>query len=193
MIVDEFYVEQTLHGYSNGHRLLQASLKLSEQDSKKMMILSDLSGNEFVNGFERYFTGYNLDNNHIVLACTWYAEEMKRPGCVWTHSLIFDVKDLYLASEDITSIIAMFKKPDKDSDFLSYSNPLKFERSSTEELDENNLKYLIWCVWGNRRPLIIFDDVSTNFEKEMRFLLLHRISCFACIWWKNFAASDCTT
>lgn len=172
MIVDEFYVEQTLHGYSNGHRLLQASSKLSEQDSKKMMILSDLSGNEFVNGFERYFTGYNLDNNHIVLACTWYAEEMKRPGCVWTHSLIFDVKDLYLASEDITSIIAMFKKPDKDSDFLSYSNPLKFERSSNEELDENNLKYLIWCVWGNRRPLIIFDDVSTNFEKEMIFLFL---------------------
>ena len=66
MIVDEFYVEQTLHGYSNGHRLLQASLKLSEQDSKKMMILSDLSGNEFVNGFERYFTGYNLDNNHKI-------------------------------------------------------------------------------------------------------------------------------
>ena len=30
------------------------------------MILSDLSGNEFVNGFERYFTGYNLDNNHKI-------------------------------------------------------------------------------------------------------------------------------
>lgn len=71
MALDGFYVEQTLHGYSNGHRLLQASVELSVQDSKKMMILSDLSGNEFVKGFERYFTGYNLDKDHVVLACTF--------------------------------------------------------------------------------------------------------------------------
>ena len=103
MMIDEFYVEQTLHGYSNGHRLLQASSKLSEQDSKKMMTLSDLSGNEFINGFERYFTGYSLNDERIVLACTWYAEEMKRPGCVWTHSLIFNVHDFFYNLFDIAA------------------------------------------------------------------------------------------
>lgn len=172
MIIDEFYVEQTLHGYSNGHRLLQASLKLTEQDRKKMLVLSDLSGNEFVNGFEKYFTGYSLDDNHIVLACTWYAEEMTRPGCVWTHSLIFDVNDLRFVGDDITSITKMLKKPDKDSDFLSYSSPLTLRQNDHGELDENKLKYLIWCIWGNERPLVIYDDASANFEKEIIFLFL---------------------
>lgn len=172
MMIDEFYVEQTLHGYSNGHKLLQASSKLSEQDSKKMMILSDLSGNEFINGFERYFTGYSLDDERIVLACTWYAEEMKRPGCVWTHSLIFNVHDFLLMREDVASIIKVFKRPNIESDFASYSNSLKFVHEIHEQLDDDNLKYLLWCIWGNRNPLIIFDDKSTGLEKEIIFLFL---------------------
>lgn len=172
MMIDELYVEQTLHGYSNGHRLLQASFKLSEQDSKKMMTLSDLSGNEFVNGFERYFTGYSLNDERIVLACTWYAEEMKRPGCVWTHSLIFNVHDFLLMREDVASIIKIFKRPNIESDFASYSNSLKFVRESHDQLDDNNLKYLLWCIWGNRNPLIIFNDKSTGLEKEIIFLFL---------------------
>lgn len=172
MMIDEFYVEQTLHGYSNGHRMLQASTKLSDQDSKKMMTLSDLSGNEFVNGFERYFTGYSLNDEHIVLACTWYAEEMKRPGCVWTHSLIFNVHDFLLMKEDVASIINIFKRPNINSDFASYSNSLKFVCEDHEQMDDNNLKYLLWCIWGNRNPLIIFDDKSTGLEKEIIFLFL---------------------
>lgn len=172
MALEGFYVEQTLHGYSNGHRLLQASSELSPQDSKKMMILSDLSGNEFVKGFERYFTGYSLDNNRVVLACTWYAEEMKRPGCVWTHSLIFNVEDMLSMETDSSSIIGMFKKPEMDENFLFYSNTLKVERSSQGELDETNLKYLIWCIWGNKKPLIIFDDISANLENELIYFFL---------------------
>ncbi len=172
MIPEEFYVEQTLHGYSNGHRLLQASLALSEQDNKKMMVLSDLSGNEFVKGFEKYFTGYSLDDNHIVLACTWYAEEMKRPGCVWTHSLIFNVEDLLLMETDIASIIRVFRNPCLDNDFSYYGNALKIKKNNKEQLDETNLKYLIWCIWGNKTPLVIFDDNSTNLEKELIFFFL---------------------
>lgn len=172
MALDGFYVEQTLHGYSNGHRLLQASLELSIQDSKKMIILSDLSGNEFVNGFERYYTGYNLDKYHVVLACTWYAEGMKRPGCVWTHSLIFNVNDLLSMEINCFAIMGMFRKPEKDDSFSFYNDTLKIKRSRQEELDETNLKYLIWCIWGNKKPLIIFDDNSANFENELIFLFL---------------------
>lgn len=172
MAPEEFCVEQVLHGYSNGHRLLQASLALSDQDNKKMLILSDLAGNEFVKGFEKYFTGYSLDDDRIVLACTWYAEEMKRPGCVWTHSLIFDVKDLPLIQTDIASIIGAFQKPSVDNDFLYYGNSLKIKKNKKEELDETNLKYLIWCIWGNKKPLVIYDDNSVNLEKEIIFFFL---------------------
>ena len=94
MIIDKICINQALHGYSNGHRLLCASIKLNDNDVKKMTILSDLSGNEFVNGFEKYYTGYKLCDGKIVLACTWYANEMSRPGCVWTHSLIIELDEI---------------------------------------------------------------------------------------------------
>ena len=37
-------VEQTLHGYSDGHRLIEGSVKLSPQDARAMLVLSDASG-----------------------------------------------------------------------------------------------------------------------------------------------------
>ena len=76
MGIEKTIIEQTLHGYSNGHRLLSFSKKFSDNEIKKMTILSDLSGNEFVNGFEKYYTGYRLNSDTIVLAGTWYATEM---------------------------------------------------------------------------------------------------------------------
>ena len=127
-MLDEFYVEQTLHGYSNGHRLLQTSCKLPEQDGKKMLMLSDLSGNEFIGGFERYFTGYSLSDERIVLACTWYAEEMKRPGCVWTHSIIINAKDLACNSKMIApAVINLFRRPESNSDLEEYRQTLKVQ------------------------------------------------------------------
>ena len=39
--------------------------------------------------FVDYYTGYPLENGEkYVIAKTWYAYEMKRPGCVWTHSIV---------------------------------------------------------------------------------------------------------
>ena len=168
----EFYVEQTLHGYSNGHRLLQTSLELSEQDSKKMLILSDISGNEFYDGFESYFTGYRLSDSRIVLACTWYASEMKRPGCVWTHSLIINTRDLFSCAKYLDDIIKIFKKPNLNSGLESYSHTLKIENCNESPLDGEKLKYLIWCLWGNSNPLVVFENSSKDLEKELIYLFL---------------------
>jgi hypothetical protein len=42
-----------------------------------------------------YLTGYPLEKSgKYVLARTWAAPEMPRPGCVWTHSLIIENADL---------------------------------------------------------------------------------------------------
>lgn len=169
---NEFYVEQTLHGYSNGHRLLKSSCKLSDKDNKKMITLSDLSGNEFVSGFEKYYTGYSLDSNRIVLACTWYAEEMKRPGCVWTHSLIMNKKDLNGDKSCVNALIGLFKKPNVDNELQNYDEPLRVTSSGDVLLDADKLRYLIWCLWGNQPPLVAFDDSAKGFEKELLFIFL---------------------
>jgi hypothetical protein len=83
--------------------------------------MSDMSGQSMRNGFEEYITGYPLKKmNLYAFAKTWYAPEMKRPGCVWTHTLLIKFPDLvYLNSSK--GLLNLFEKPVLDSDFNSYS------------------------------------------------------------------------
>lgn len=84
-----------LHGYDHGHNYIQGSIVLdSSHDMNKIAMLSDWS--EYVNGVDySYLTFYSLDeSNYYVVAKTWYASEMSRPGCVWTHSLLICKDDL---------------------------------------------------------------------------------------------------
>src|SRR3954463_7223741 len=88
-------IEQNLHGYADGHRLLAGSVALSRQAKYLTLGLSDMSGRSMVPGFEEYLTGYPLsDGTYYAFARTWYALEMERPGCVWTHTLLIGAKDL---------------------------------------------------------------------------------------------------
>ena len=88
-------VHQALHGYSDGHRLISSSLTLEASDARVMLVMSDLSGPGLKPLPEGYLTGYPLEKTgRYVLARTWAAPEMPRPGCVWTHSLIIENADL---------------------------------------------------------------------------------------------------
>lgn len=88
-------VHQTLHGYNDGHRLISSSLPLDATDARVMLVMSDLSGPGVKPSSQGYLTGYPLEKSgRYVLARTWAAPEMPRPGCVWTHSLIIENADL---------------------------------------------------------------------------------------------------
>lgn len=88
-------VDQALHGYSEGHRLIYGSLKLPPSDTRTMLVLSDASASGSRIPSEGYLTGYPLaEAGKYVLARTWAAHEKSRPGCVWTHSLLIDFADL---------------------------------------------------------------------------------------------------
>lgn len=83
--------DQTLHGYDKGHRLLASSLRLESQDERALLTMSDLSGPRAAENFLEYLTGYMLPSgSHYALAKTWYATEMERPGCVWTHTFLIE-------------------------------------------------------------------------------------------------------
>jgi hypothetical protein len=88
-------VHQALHGYNDGHRLISSSLSLDASDAHVMLVMSDLSGSGMKPSADGYLTGYPLEKSgKYVLARTWAAPEMPRPGCVWTHSLIIENADL---------------------------------------------------------------------------------------------------
>jgi hypothetical protein len=76
-----------------------------------MRMLSDLSGSRITEGFDDYLTGYFLpDGEYFCFAKTWYAYERRRPGCVWTHSLLIsntDIKSL----DDLARLLPYFQRP----------------------------------------------------------------------------------
>lgn len=90
-------LHQTLHGYDDGHRLLRASRDLAPDVQREMLALSDSSGQSSAPGFDPYLTAYPLAEAGLYAwSRTWSAPEMKRPGCVWTHTLLVEFADLAL-------------------------------------------------------------------------------------------------
>ncbi|WP_310531244.1 hypothetical protein [Novosphingobium sp.] len=123
-------VDQTLHGYSDGHRLVDGSLKLPQPDARTMLVLSDASGSGSRIPPDGYLTGYPLaGSGKYVLAKTWPAPEMSRPGCVWTHSLLIDFADLArLGSAD--DLLNRFRRP-SGADLSEFAVRLEFETTRT--------------------------------------------------------------
>jgi hypothetical protein len=104
-------VHQLLHGYADGHRLIESSFKPHEDLTRLMLRMSDLSGSSMTTGFEEYITGYPLTPiNAFALAKTWYAPEMPRPGCVWTHTLVIPKQTLSRFS-NLADFVNCFRRP----------------------------------------------------------------------------------
>jgi len=116
-------LQQCLHGYERGHRLLASSVELPHAQADAMLDLTDLSGPREAVGFEAYLTGYPLvGTEYYVLAKTWLAYEMSRPGCVWTHSLL--VSKGALADVSATSLNLAFRRPNV-GDYARYKSPIE--------------------------------------------------------------------
>lgn len=181
-------IEQALFGYSNGHRLLGSSIKLSTSSLRLMEILSDLSGNDTSENFDGYYTGCWLpDDNCYSLSKTWYATEMPRPGCAWTHTLFFD-SEIYSNSIKIP-IDSLFKRPNIiTNDLLNhYKAPIKIDLDDGN--NHANSCYALWLfqtIISNKQNIAICYDNALDFN--LSFALLFQLMGVA--FFKNF--SFCT-
>lgn len=71
-----------------------------------------------------------LESPYYVIAKSWYADEMRRPGCVWTHSLLIKRNDLGKII-DYRQLLTLFKRPAVDKeDFLDYSKSIALNEKS---------------------------------------------------------------
>ena len=132
-------IEQLLHGYDNGHRLLAGSVLLkSNMEMDAVATLSDWS--EYVapgGGESSYVTAYPLlESGYYVVAKTWYADEMKRPGCVWTHSLLIPF-DTLNHLDDFKRLACLFKRPSLDGSLDEYSRTIEYENKNYSADDYN--------------------------------------------------------
>ena len=118
-------VHQALWGYSNGHHLLSASVTLSTSSRKLLETLTDLSGPDAPGAFDGYLSGCFLPlDGYYALSKTWFASEMERPGCVWTHTLFLEAGTT--AHWDSLDFDSLFCRPrqDKVNCQMRYSIPL---------------------------------------------------------------------
>lgn len=167
-------LSQTLHGYNDGHTLLASSVDLPADARRIMLNLSDMSGGSMERGFEEYLTGYPVkDGNLYAIAKTWYAPEMPRPGCVWTHTILVNVSDLpRIAGYDY--LLSLFHRPTPDT-INQYNTNITINEELNHE-DSNRgiqgitsnefIKTIIKNLYGSPSlPLFITSSNSLNFDR----------------------------
>jgi hypothetical protein len=151
-------IQQTLHGYSEGHRFIIGSTKLAQQDARVMLVLSDSSGSGAKIPSAGYLTGYPLTGpGKYVLARTWSAPEMSRPGCVWTHSLLMDFADLGRLSS-AGDLVRHLRRP-SGSAYSSYSAPLDITISPCADqivhLDSDRVAQWLEAIYRKPRSKVV--------------------------------------
>ena len=126
----EVKIHQALYGYADGHNLIASSLRIPSKAHRSMLLLSDMSGATMIPKFETYITGYPLSEiDKYVIARTWYAHEMDRPGCVWTHALLIDFDDME-SIRDVRRLLALFRRPNSSEEKERYSRTLSLLETS---------------------------------------------------------------
>ena len=156
-------IEQLLHGYQEGHGRLAGTLfNITPRDSARLSLMSDWSGYKDPTGKDHsYITAYRLEDSGLyVVAKSWYAPEMERPGCVWTHSLLFNPSELTPAF-DFRNLQKYFLRP-KKGDYGTYNKPI--EINDDDVTPEK---------WEGKRPdkVSLMFILSTLLTGEERFYM----------------------
>jgi len=161
-------IHQAVHGYQDGHRLLSSSTPLGSEPARVMLVLSDMSGPSMQPGFDEYVTGYPLAGTDYFVAKTWYAPEMRRPGCVWTHSLL--VPRAHVASMSAARLMGSFRRPQVDGVDVAATLPVVIDEEAPVGgtgdgfADKGLAATMIGAVLGQPRPVIVVADTAAQFE-----------------------------
>lgn len=115
---------QSLFGYEDGHRLLASSIKLPYKVASQLLMYSDVAPGLKFGKFESYWTGVPIPSLKMyALMQTWPANEISRPGCVWTHIVFIKFADMSVLS-DLSVLKGLFVRPNKSDIYGSYSDTI---------------------------------------------------------------------
>lgn len=127
------------------------SLRLKPRDAKTVLVLSDIASSGLQIPSDGYLTGYPLpDSGYYALARTWSATEIRRPGAVWTHTLLVEFADLAVI-RDAQALLCLFRRPPEDrsaSQSPDFDQPLALAESALEFSSDASHRQL--TVWARR-------------------------------------------
>lgn len=106
-------IHQLLYGYNNGHQLLAGSVGIeSREDNILLDRITDWTG--FVPNKDPstpYMVSAYLPHSNMYAIClTWYADEMERSGCVWSHVLLVEINQI-TPDFSFLQLLRFFKRP----------------------------------------------------------------------------------
>lgn len=167
------YIHQALHGYNQGHNRLACSVSLSQKDDDLIKMLSDWS--EYIDNKDNsYLTAYPLsDSGHYVVAKSWYADDMDRPGCVWTHSLIIQ-ESILNDRFDFRQLFELFRRPTK-GDYESYSVAILYEPKEIirqYHYDKDTLLWLYLNLVSTESRLVYNTENSSEYYQHLLLMLI---------------------
>ncbi len=155
--------------------MLTSSRKFPSQVNRTMLLMTDMSGPSMISGFETYLTGYALPEiGSYAFGRTWYASEMERPGCVWTHTLLIENSDIGSIA-DIRSLLRLFRRPHTDSStWTHYTSSIDIDLCESSDLGESSeflsnrliVPKLLLALYGTsaNQPIYIPSDYTSTFE-----------------------------
>jgi hypothetical protein len=146
-------IHQALHGYKDGHRLLASSTPIEElADRRLLQTLSDSPDASRIQRDRPLLAGYCLPSGSFyVLAMTWPAPDVKRPGCVWTHSLLLDRHALDL--ENLVFLLDRFQRPSAGDTTDTYSIELMCAIEHREPSQPSAVEAtLLWSLYEPPAP-----------------------------------------
>ncbi len=163
-------VHQCLHGYVDGHRLVETSVPLPDDAQSALLVLTDLPEGVPPSGFAPFLTGYPLPGtSHYALARTWHAQEMRRPGCVWTHTLLIAFADLARV-QDLTGLLSLHTRP-ASPDFHSYGSPSVLPSDSLpldhRSLSCDLLRNLLVALYGTPTALVRLESKNDTESEQI--------------------------
>lgn len=170
-------IHQALWGYSNGHHLLASSTSLSSQSMKILEPLTDLSGPDKSESFDGYLTGcYLSSDNYYALSKTWYAPEMPRHGCVWTHTLL--IKSDVSNSWNTFQFNSLFHRPNislQDWE-QAYRKPISLQQEENDTMTAPPYGFeqayrVLRLLTSAATPIIISDTHKDEVEESLILLL----------------------
>lgn len=160
-------VHQLLHGYDGGHKLLAASRELPPAVARKILVQSDLSGSIPPKAFETYLTGYPLrEISMYAFARTWYAPEMPRPGCVWTHTLLIEARDV-ARLPSLSSLLESFVRP-QTGEYDIFQTPIQctvIEPAFEKNIQTSDCEDLLRLFYGaESTPIVMGGNEQDIYE-----------------------------
>lgn len=182
-MADVLQVEQALHGYRRGHRLLRCSCRLEPDEERLLHVLSDLSG--ALSGSREpvpYETGYSC-GRFFVVARTWLDEESERAGSVVTHSLLLPAHGVADVGT-LRPLLEVLRRPGVDSGTWGGLS-LKTVGGPAPILDPADRRALAATWFGQRRRPVLWRSGDPLGAVEQLWTWLapwHRGAFSFCTW-----------